>query len=48
MEEGVTLFGICDETKFLDEDEVFVTFNKSDAVRADNMELNQQQMLVTR
>ncbi|KAK8009403.1 hypothetical protein PG991_011954 [Apiospora marii] len=48
MEDGVTLFGICDETKFLEEDEVFVTFNKSDAVRADYMGLDQQQMLVTR
>ncbi|KAK7977121.1 hypothetical protein PG988_004611 [Apiospora saccharicola] len=48
MEEGVTLFGICDETKFLEEDEVFVTFNKSDAVRANFMDLDQQQMLVTR
>ena len=48
MEEGVTLFGICDETGFLEEDEVFVTFNKSDAVRADYMGLDQQQMLVTR
>ncbi|KAK8038458.1 hypothetical protein PG993_006869 [Apiospora rasikravindrae] len=48
VEEGVTLFGICDETEFLNEDEVFITFNKSDAVRADCMELDQRQMLVTR
>ena len=48
MEEGVTLFRICDETKFLEDDEVFVTFNKSDAVRANFMDLDQQQMLVTR
>ncbi|KAK8095079.1 hypothetical protein PG997_001764 [Apiospora hydei] len=48
IDQGVTLFGICDETQFLDEDEVFITFNKSDAVRADFMELDQRQMLVTR
>ncbi|KAK8108246.1 RNA-dependent RNA polymerase [Apiospora kogelbergensis] len=48
IEEGVTLFGICDETSFLAEDEVFVTFNKSDAVRADFMKLDRRQMLVTR
>ncbi|KAK7947707.1 RNA-dependent RNA polymerase [Apiospora aurea] len=48
IDQGVTLFGICDETQFLDEDEVFITFNKSEAVRADCMELDQRQMLVTR
>lgn len=48
IEEGVTLFGICDETSFLAEDEVFVTFNKSDAVRTDFMKLDRRQMLVTR
>ncbi|KAK8087511.1 hypothetical protein PG994_002485 [Apiospora phragmitis] len=48
IEEGVTLFGICDETGFLNKDEVFITFNKSEAVKADCMELDQRDMLVTR
>ncbi|KAK7981199.1 FAD/NAD(P)-binding domain-containing protein [Apiospora arundinis] len=48
IQEGVTLFGICDETSFLEEDQVFITFNKSEFVRADFMELDQRQMLITR
>ncbi|KAK6824595.1 hypothetical protein PG987_012089 [Apiospora arundinis] len=48
IQEGVTLFGICDETAFLEEDQVFITFNKSESVRVDFMDLDQRQMLVTR
>jgi hypothetical protein len=48
VEEGVTLFGVVDETGYLGEEEIYVTFEKSGAVRADFKDLGGCDMIVTR
>ncbi|KAH7410523.1 rna-dependent rna polymerase [Phaeosphaeria sp. MPI-PUGE-AT-0046c] len=46
--QGVTLFGIMDETGYLDEGEVYITFEKSDFLRDRALDLDNRQMIITR
>ncbi|KAK2938336.1 RNA-dependent RNA polymerase, eukaryotic-type [Fusarium oxysporum f. sp. vasinfectum] len=51
VDQGVTLFGVMDETGFLDADEVFVTYDKTHGVyrgRRINSTLKDGQVIVTR
>ena len=49
IENGVTLFGICDETGFLEENEIFVTFDSGfPFVREHALDLGDMKMIVTR
>ena len=49
MGDAVTLFGICDETGWLEEDEIFITFDNCDASNyVDYTTLDGRFMLVTR
>jgi hypothetical protein len=51
VDQGVTLFGVMDETGFLDADEVFVTYDKTHGVyrgRRINSTLKDGQIIVTR
>jgi hypothetical protein len=46
--QGVTLFGIMDETGYLDEGEVYVTFDKADFLHGRALDLDDRQMIITR
>jgi hypothetical protein len=46
--QGVTLFGIMDETGYLDEGEVYVTFDKAPFLHPRALELDGCQMIITR
>ncbi|KAI0130271.1 RNA-dependent RNA polymerase [Xylariales sp. AK1849] len=48
IEKGVTLFGIADETGFLEEEQIYITFEKSEIVNAESMDLDECEMIVTR
>ncbi|KAK9773406.1 putative RNA dependent RNA polymerase-domain-containing protein [Seiridium cardinale] len=48
IEQGVTLFGIVDETRFLEEGEVYVTFDKTDLIDTDFLILDGYEMIITR
>ncbi|KAI1409975.1 RdRP-domain-containing protein [Hypoxylon sp. FL1857] len=48
VEKGVTLFGIMDEFGFLEEDEIYVTFEKSKLPGRNHPDLHDQLVLVTR
>ncbi|KAI1456489.1 RdRP-domain-containing protein [Annulohypoxylon moriforme] len=48
VEKGVTLFGILDEFGFLEEDEVYVTFDKEKLSGSRNLNLHNKLVLVTR
>lgn len=48
ISQGVTLFGIMDETGYLEEGEIFVAFNKAPFIGCHMMDLDNRQMLVTR
>ncbi|KAF2762064.1 RdRP-domain-containing protein [Pseudovirgaria hyperparasitica] len=50
IREGVTLFGIMDETGYLEEGEVFITFEKSKSgfLKTSFLDLDNQQIIVTR
>lgn len=48
IEEGVTLFGIVDETEFLREGEVFIAFDKTNLVETSYSSLDGSEMIVTR
>ncbi|KAI1860360.1 uncharacterized protein JN550_011512 [Neoarthrinium moseri] len=48
IETGVTLFGIVDETGFLEEGEVYITFEKTDVVQTDYLLFDEREMIVTR
>ncbi|KAI2463835.1 RdRP-domain-containing protein [Annulohypoxylon bovei var. microspora] len=48
VEKGVTLFGILDEFGFLEEDEVYVTFEKDKLPRSRDLDLHNKLVLVTR
>ena len=48
VEQGVTLFGIMDETGYLEEGEIFVTFDKAPFIGCHFLDLDNRQMLVTR
>lgn len=48
VEKGVTLFGIMDEFGFLEEDEIYVTFDKKDRHSRSERELHNKNVLVTR
>ena len=48
LDEGVTLFGICDETGFLSEGQVFVTFDAGDGLRTRYTGLDGKAMYITR
>jgi hypothetical protein len=46
--QGVTLFGIMDETGYLEEGEVYVTFDKADFLHDRALDLDDRQMIITR
>ncbi|KAL1600457.1 hypothetical protein SLS60_006843 [Paraconiothyrium brasiliense] len=48
IEQGVTLFGIMDETEYLEEGEVFVTFDQASFIGSHTLDLDNRQMLITR
>lgn len=48
IEEGVTLFGVVDETGFLEEGEIYVAFDKTNLIRTDYLTLDGCEMIVTR
>jgi hypothetical protein len=48
VENGVTLFGIMDETGFLAEGEVYITFDDAPFIRDNSGDLNNRKMIVTR
>lgn len=48
IEQGVTLFGILDETGYLQEGEIFVTFDEATFVSSHQMDLDGRLMLITR
>lgn len=48
IEEGVTLFGIVDETGFLKEGEIYVTFDQTSLIETDYLTLDEYKMIVTR
>lgn len=45
---GVTLFGIMDETNYLEAGEIFITFDKTPTMACHALDLNNRRMLVTR
>lgn len=48
IDEGATLFGVVDETGFLKEGEIYITFDKTDLIDTDYLTLNNCEMIVTR
>jgi len=48
IDQGVTLFGIMDETGYLEEGEVYVTFDDSIFIDGHSMDLDNFQMIITR
>jgi hypothetical protein len=48
IEQGITLFGVVDETAFLDEGEVYITFDTTDIIDTDYQSLDLQNVIVTR
>ncbi|KAF1921282.1 RNA dependent RNA polymerase-domain-containing protein [Ampelomyces quisqualis] len=46
--QGVTLFGIMDETGYLDEGEVFITFDNAHFIQDLSMDLDNCRMIITR
>jgi hypothetical protein len=48
VKQGVTLFGIMDETGYLEEGEVYVAFDDADFVRGRSVDLDNRQMIITR
>lgn len=48
IEQAVTLFGILDETGYLAEGEVYVTFDEADYVDDHYLDLNRRRVIVTR
>ncbi|OAG12010.1 RdRP-domain-containing protein [Paraphaeosphaeria sporulosa] len=48
IEQGVTLFGIMDETGYLEEGEIFVTFDEAQFIGCHPLVLDNRRMLVTR
>ncbi|KAI4593690.1 hypothetical protein KJ359_009174 [Pestalotiopsis sp. 9143b] len=48
IDEGATLFGVVDETAFLEEGEIYITFDKTDLISTDYLTLNNCEMIVTR
>ncbi|KAF1971230.1 RdRP-domain-containing protein [Bimuria novae-zelandiae CBS 107.79] len=46
--QGVTLFGIMDETGYLEEGEIFVTFDQAPFIDSHPLDLDNRQMLITR
>jgi hypothetical protein len=46
--QGATLFGVMDETGYLDEGEVYVTFDKAPFLHPRALELDGRQMIITR
>ncbi|KAF2115325.1 RNA dependent RNA polymerase-domain-containing protein [Lophiotrema nucula] len=48
INQGATLFGIMDETGYLDEGEIYVTFDNATFVHGHPMDLDNRQMIVTR
>ena len=48
IDQGVTLFGIMDETDYLEEGEVYVTFDDSIFISGHSMDLDNFQMIITR
>ncbi|KAJ4360687.1 uncharacterized protein N0V89_001254 [Didymosphaeria variabile] len=48
IEQGVTLFGIMDETEYLEEGEVFVVFDHASFIGSHTLDLDNRQMLITR
>ncbi|ORY56863.1 RNA dependent RNA polymerase-domain-containing protein [Pseudomassariella vexata] len=48
IDQGVTLFGIMDETGFLEEGSIYVTFDRASYVRGSAADLNDREMIVTR
>lgn len=48
IDHGVTLYGIVDETKTLEEDEIFITFDKTRTIKTDYRDLDGCEMIVTR
>lgn len=48
VDKGVTLFGIMDEFGYLEEDEVYVTFEKKKLVRTHDFDIRNKLVLITR
>ncbi|KAF2449704.1 RdRP-domain-containing protein [Karstenula rhodostoma CBS 690.94] len=48
IEQGATLFGIMDETGYLEEGEIFVTFDEAPFIGCHTLDLDNRPMLVTR
>ncbi|KAH6651893.1 RNA dependent RNA polymerase-domain-containing protein [Truncatella angustata] len=48
IEQGVTLFGVVDETGFLEEGEVYITFDLTDLIDTDFLSLEEKELIVTR
>jgi hypothetical protein len=48
IEQGATLFGILDETGYLEEGELFVSFDKASFIGCHSLDLDNRKMLVTR
>jgi hypothetical protein len=48
IENGVTLFGVVDETRTLEEGEIFITFGKTRTIRTDYRDLDGRDMIITR
>ncbi|KAJ4291658.1 hypothetical protein N0V90_009553 [Kalmusia sp. IMI 367209] len=48
IQHGVTLFGIMDETGYLEEGEVFVTFEKASFISCQATDIDNRPMLITR
>ncbi|KAL5396190.1 hypothetical protein PMIN03_012983 [Paraphaeosphaeria minitans] len=48
IEQGVTLFGIMDETGYLEEGEIFVAFDEAPFIGCQSLDLDNRRMLVTR
>lgn len=48
IEQGVTLFGIMDETGYLEQGEIYITFDKAPFIGCHALDLDNRLMLVTR
>lgn len=48
IDQGATLFGIMDETGYLEQGEIFVSFDKAPFIGCHMLDLDNRQMLVTR
>lgn len=48
IEQGATLFGVLDETGYLQEGEIFVTFDETRFIGSHHVDLDNRRMLVTR